>query len=92
MPCGAAATTVFANAKISANEIADKVQINLATLDAHKEHAFLFNDIASLAMKAPDDLQNVIKLRIAEHQAEQGRKLEAEREKIRKEEQAKAEQ
>lgn len=86
-----AVDTVLANAKIAANEIADKIQINLATLDENKEYAFLFNDLASLAMKAPDDLQNVIKLRIAEHQAEQDRKLEAEREKIRKEEQAKAE-
>ena len=86
-----AVDTVLANSKIAANEIADKIQANLATLDEHKEHAFLFNDVASLVMKAPDDLQNVIKLRIAEHQAEQQRKLEAEREKIRREEQAKAE-
>ena len=86
-----AVDTVLANSKIAANEIADKIQANLATLDEHKDHAFLFNDVASLAMKANDDLQNVIKLRIAEHQAEQQRKLEAEREKIRREEQAKAE-
>ena len=86
-----AVDTVLANSKITANEIADKIQANLATLDENKEHAFLFNDVASLVMKAPDDLQNVIKLRIAEHQAEQQRKLEAEREKIRREEQAKAE-
>lgn len=86
-----AVDTVLANSKIAANEIADKIQANLATLDEHKDHAFLFNDVASLAMKANDDLQNVIKLRIAEHQAEQQRKLEAEREKIRREEQARAE-
>ena len=86
-----AVDTVLANSKIAANEIADKIQANLATLDENKEHAFLFNDLASLAMKAPDDLQNIIKLRISEHQAEQQRKLEAEREKIRREEQAKAE-
>ena len=86
-----AVDTVLANSKITANEIADKIQANLATLDENKEHAFLLNDLASLAMKAPDDLQNIIKLRISEHQAEQQRKLEAEREKIRREEQAKAE-
>lgn len=86
-----AVDTVLANSKIAANEIADKIQANLATLDENKEYAFLFNDVASLAMKAPDDLQNIIKLRISEHQAEQQRKLEAEREKIRREEQAKAE-
>ena len=86
-----AVDTVLANSKIAANEIADKIQANLATLDENKERAFLFNDLASLAMKAPDDLQNIIKLRISEHQAEQQRKLEAERERIRREEQAKAE-
>ena len=86
-----AVDTVLANSKITANEIADKIQINLAALDENKEFAFLFNDIATLVMKAPDDLANVIKLRIAEHHAEQQRKLEAERERIRKEEQAKAE-
>jgi hypothetical protein len=86
-----AVDTVLANSKIAANEIADKIQANLVTLDENKEHAFLFNDVASLVMKAPDDLANVIKLRIAEHQAEQQRKLEADREKIRREEQARAE-
>lgn len=85
-----AVDTTLANAKIAADEIADKIQANLALLDQHQEHAFLFNDLASLVMKSPDDLQNVIKLRIAEHQAEQARKLEAERERIRKEEEAKA--
>lgn len=84
-----AVDTVLANAKITANDIADKIQINLATLDEQKEHTFLFNDVTTLVMKAPDDLENVIKLRIAEHAAEQARKLEAERERIRKEEAAK---
>ena len=86
-----AVDTTLANAKIAANEIADKIQINLSLLDEHKEHSFLFNDVSALVMKANDDLQNIIKLRVAEHQAEQQRKLEAERERIRKEEQAKAE-
>lgn len=85
-----AVDTVLANAKITANDIADKIQINLATLDENKEHAFLFNDVATLVMKAPDDLSSVIKLRIAEHNAEQQRKLDAERERIRAEEQARA--
>lgn len=85
-----AVDTVLANAKITANDIADKIQINLATLDENKEHVFLFNDVATLAMKAPDDLSSVIKLRIAEHNAEQQRKLDAERERIRAEEQARA--
>ena len=87
-----AVDTELARAKIAANEIADKITINLATLDEHKDHAFLFNDIPSLAMKANDDLKNVIKLRISEHETEQQRKLDAERERIRKEEEAKAAQ
>ena len=87
-----AVDTELARAKIAANEIADKITINLATLDEHKDHAFLFNDIPSLAMKANDDLKNVIKLRISEHEAEQQRKLDAERERIRKEEEARAAQ
>lgn len=85
-----AVDTTLANAKVAASEIADKIQINLATLDEHAEHAFLFNDLASLVMKPNDDMRNIIKLRIAEHQAEQEKKLEAQREQIRKEEQDKA--
>lgn len=85
-----AVDTTLANAKITANEIADKIQINIATLDENKEFAFLFNDVATLVMKAPDDLANVIKLRIADHHAEQQRRLDAERERIRKEEQGRA--
>lgn len=85
-----AVDTCLANAKIAANDIADKISINLAALDEHKEHAFLFNDVASLAMKANDDLINVMKLRISEHQSEQQKKLDDEREKIRKEEHERA--
>lgn len=80
----------FLRAQRDADDIAERIQINLATLDEQKDHAFLFNDLASLVMKAPDDLANVIKLRVSEHQAEQNRKLEAERERIRKEEQERA--
>ena len=82
-----AVDTCLANAKIAASEIADEIQINLATLDEHKPFAFLFSDLASLVMKSPEDLANVIKLRITEHaQAE-----EARAEKIRADERAKVE-
>lgn len=80
--------TELARATIAASDIADKIQINLATLDEHKDHEFLFHDEATLVMKAHDDLKNVIKLRISEHQAEEERKAEKirqdERDKITK--------
>lgn len=77
----------LARCKIAANEIAAKIQINLNSLrELASEHAFLFADTAQLVLKANDDLEILIKSRIAEHKAEQDRKLEAEREKIRKEE------
>lgn len=87
-----AVDTELARCKIAANEVADKIQINLQLLDDHKDYAFLFNDVATLVMKAKEDLYNVIKIRIDAHEAEQQKKLDAEREKIRKEEEEKAAQ
>lgn len=85
-----AVATELARAKIAANEIADKIQINLISLAAVGSHAFLFNDRASLVLKANDDLQLVIKTRIADHQAAEEKRLADERERIRAEEEAKA--
>ena len=85
-----AVASELSRCKLEANEIAERIQTNLATLEAAKEHAFLFSDVSTLAMKSPEDLGNVIKLRIAEHAADQQRKLDAERERIRKEEQERA--
>lgn len=76
--------------KIESNEIADRIDANLKAIAAEAEHAFLFNDVATLAMKQPDDLALIIKTRIADHKAEQERRLEAERQRIRQEEEAKA--
>ena len=86
-----AVDTELARCKIAANEIADRIQVNLNSLrDLASEHAFLFADTAQIVQKANDDLVVLVKSRIAEHKAEQERKLEAERAKIRAEEQAKA--
>lgn len=82
-----AVATELARAKIAANEVADKIDANLKALREHaKDHAFLFADTATLVLKAPDDCLAVIKARIAEHAAAEEKRLEAEREKIRKEE------
>lgn len=81
----------LARCKIAANEIADRIQVNLNSLrELAAEHAFLFSDTAQIVLKANDDLVIMIKSRIAEHKAEQERKLEVERARIRKEEQDRA--
>jgi hypothetical protein len=85
-----AVDTELARAKIAANEIANRIQINLATLrDLAKDHAHLFADTAQIVLKANDDLTGLVKLRIAEYQAAEEKRLEAERERIRAEESAK---
>lgn len=81
----------LARAKIAANEVADRIQVNLETLRTLAvDHVFLFADTASIVLKASDDLEALVKSRIAEHKAKEEAKLEAERERIRKEEQERA--
>ena len=81
----------LARAKIAANEIADRIQLNLTTLrELASEHAFLFADTATIVLKAADDLTTLVKARIAEHEAAKAAQLEAERERIRAEEQERA--
>lgn len=82
----------LARAKIEANAIAEKIDANLASLrELAADHAFLFADAQQLVLKENEDLVSLIKVRIAEHLAAEQRRLEAEREKIRAEEQAKLE-
>ena len=81
----------LARAKIAANEIADRIQVNLNTLrELAKDHVFLFADTPTIVLKTADDLTTLVKARIAEHEAAKAAQLEAERERIRAEEQAKA--
>lgn len=84
-----AVDTELARGKIAANEIADRITANLKTLD-EAGHVTLFPDRHSLVLKASDDLQAVIASRIAKHQADEAARLEAERARIRAEEQARA--
>lgn len=76
--------------KIESNEIADRIDANLKTLNEVLPYGFLFNDRNVLVMKAADDLALIIKTRIADHEAEEQKRLDAERERIRAEEEAKA--
>ena len=88
-----AVNTELARAKIAANEIADRIQINLGTLrELASAHAFLFADTAQIVLKAADDMTVLVKSRIAEHQAAELAKEEATRQRIQAEEQVKAQQ
>lgn len=82
-----ACDTLLAQAKIDTSAAADKIEINLSSLrELAKDHAFLFNDAQQLVMKANEDLVLLINARITEHKAQEAARLEAERERIRKEE------
>ena len=83
--------TALANAKIEASAIADRIQANLTTLrELGAGHAFLFSDTATIVLKAPDDLNLIVKSRIADHKAAEAVKEEMTRARIQAEEQAKA--
>lgn len=87
-----AADTTLAGAKIEANATAERVRKNIAILESHKAHAFLLADGAQLATsKEPETLELIVKSRIAEHQAAEAKRLEAERARIAEEERIKAE-
>jgi predicted phage-related endonuclease len=85
-----AVSTLVAAKKIESNELADKIDANLKTLATEAEHHLLFADLATLTMKAPDDLALIIRTRIADHTREEEKRAELAREKIRAEEEVKA--
>ena len=82
----------LSRAKIEADSAARLIRANLSALDQYaSEYRFLFNDLQSIITKPADDFENVVKMRVSEHQQAEAKRIEAEREKIRAEEQAKAE-
>lgn len=90
-----AVSSLVAAKKIEANEIADRITINLQMLtdqawQPNADYSFLFSDYASLILKAPDDLALVIKSRISDHQTAEAKKLEAIKEAARLEAEANA--
>lgn len=87
-----AVDTTLANAKIEANAIADRIQVNLTLLrETAMNHVFLFADTAQIVLKANDDFATMVKARIDEHDKAEAARLEAQREKIRQEELARIE-
>jgi len=87
-----AVDTELARFKIEANAVADRIQVNLATLrELAGAHHFLFADTASIVLKDADDLTALVKMRISEHEAAEKAKAEVLRAKIAEEERVKAE-
>lgn len=80
----------LARTKIEANQIADRIQVNLAALQARADMAHLFPDAAAIVLKAPEDLLATMAARIADHEAKESTRLESERERILQEEAARA--
>lgn len=80
----------LARAKIEANQIADTIQENRRYLIADgQDWIFLFPDFRQMCAKEPEMFAALLRARIAEHETREAAKLEAERERIRKEEAAK---
>lgn len=87
-----AVDTTLANTKIEANQVADRIRLNLESLrtDA-KGYESLFADAQQLVTKENDDLKNLITARINEHKQTEEKRLEDERERIREEERVRVE-
>lgn len=78
--------TALANAKIEANAIADRIDASRKTV----EDMSLFPDFAQVCTKAPDDFVALLAMRTAARKEAEEKRLAEERERIRAEEQAKA--
>jgi putative phage-type endonuclease len=86
-----AVDTVLANAKIEADASAKRIRANLACIkEDGAEYEFLFADKLALIGKPLEDLQLIVKARIAEHRAAEERRQEQERARIRAEEEQRA--
>ena len=80
--------TELARAKIEASAIADRIQANLSVAAQHD--ATLIPDLAAVCTKAPDDFAALVALRVGQRKEADEKRLAAEREKIRLEEEVKA--
>lgn len=87
-----AVNSELVNAKLEADAIAQVIRKNLDSLtELAKDHKFLFSDHAMLLLKDNDDLINLIKARIAEHEEAEAERKRLEKEKIEREAKEKAE-
>lgn len=79
-------SVALANAKIEANAIADRIEANRKTV----EDMSLVPDFAQVCTKAPDDFAALLAMRKQQRQEAEAKRIEQDRERIRAEEQAKA--
>ena len=86
-----AVNTELARVKIASNEMADTITLNLRAIDDAGDFAFLFADVATLALKEPEFVAMAIKNRIADHQAKEAARIAAETARIAEQERIKAE-
>lgn len=84
-------SAALANAKIESSATADRIEANIKSLECEGQSwRFLFPDLQAVCTKASDDFAALLDSRIHAHELAETKRLEAEREKIRAEEQAKA--
>lgn len=81
-------SVALANAKIEANALADRISTNQNMING--EDLSLFPDFAAVCQKAPEDFAALLAMRINQRKEAEEKRLTIEREKIRIEEQAKA--
>lgn len=84
-----AVNDALANAKINANVLLLKIKLNIAALNKlAANHQFLFSDIQSLIDKDADAFTAIVKMRIAEYEAKEKERIEAEAKKLAESEKA----
>lgn len=87
-----AVAVALTDAKHEANMLADRLAANRAHLAQEDgDWIALFADFATVGAKAAEDFEALAALRIGNHKQAEAKRLEAERERIRAQEQAKAE-
>lgn len=87
-----AVAVALTDAKHDANMLAQRLEANRAHLvQEDGDWIALFADFAAVGAKAAEDFEALAALRIGNHKQAEAKRLEAEREKIRAQEQAKAE-
>ncbi|MEQ3658645.1 MAG: YqaJ viral recombinase family protein [Glaciecola sp.] len=84
-----AAETAVSKIKIELDTYHRTASANAQLMKDYSEYRLLFADWKSIAFKSNDDFEALVKSRIADHKEEEQKRIEAERAKIRAEEQAK---
>ena len=86
-----AADQELMRAKIESNDLADRIEANVKTLNAIAgDYRHLFADLQQIAVHPADHFEALVKSRVSEYRESERKRLEAEQARIRAEEEAKA--